>query len=323
MSNVMAETKSLFGQLLERFLDDKNRFWRFWLALAFVAFSASLGFILERSILAFLGYGLLPLSILLVVLIRGSLYLQDIYEIEDFDVTLNYLLSSLFDLGTVTLKISGGKKVLKAGKVNTLDKIGGPGTISIEPGNAVVLETLLMPTKILGAGEHKISRNEIIKDIIGLEEYYDKISEIVVSTQDGIDVKISNVEFRFRIDHVKHEEGLRSLKNPYPFSVQAVRKLAYDRTVGDKGITPWPEAVPGIVKGIISEHISNRTLDMLTSPNILELHPLDDLRRSFDLPQNREKSKGMGTNLLWVNIGDFSVVSEDVDKQLFGVWAAR
>lgn len=314
--------KPIFEKFLEQFLRDDNGPLRFTFVFAAPLFFGALGFILEKSIFTALGFALIPFSILAVVLVNGSFYLQDIYEIDDYFKTFNYLLSALFSYGGESMRVSGGKKILKEGEINTLDQIGGPGFINVEPGNAVVLETLLAPSRILGAGEHEVFRNEIIKDVVSLEECYGRIDEMTVTTQDGIDVKVSGIEFRFRIDQIKKNGSIRSLTNPYPFSVRAVYNMAYGRAVGESGKSgDWNKSIEGLVRGIISEHISTHDLDTLTTPAALEKHPLEILRDKFY--SSNDKFKGAGANLLWVNVGSQAIVSKDIDEQRHNVWSAR
>jgi hypothetical protein len=312
----------MFEKFVEQLLHDDNGPMRFTVAFAAPLFFGALGFILEKSPWTAAGFALIPCAVLAVVLVNGSFYIQDIYEIDDYSKTFNYLLSALFGSGGESIKISGGKKMLTEGEVNTLDSIGGPGFVNVEPGNAVILETLLAPSRILGAGEHKVFRNEIIKDVVSLEECYGRIDEMVVATQDGIDVKVGGIEFRFLIDPPKKGGALRSPLNPYPFSVRAVYNMAYGRAINESGkLGEWNKSVEGMVRGVISDHVSTHDLDTLTTPAAVEKHPLEILREKFY--ESREKFKSAGANLLWVNIGSLSVVSADIDAQRYNVWSAR
>ncbi len=314
--------KSLFKKFVENFLHDETWLMRFIFVLAAPPFFCVSGFFLEKSLWVALGFALVPLSVLAVVLVNGTFYIQDIYEIDNFFKTFYYLVSALFGFGRASLTVSGGKVILEDGEINMLDRIGGPGTINVEPGNAVILETLLAPSEILGAGTHEISRNEIIKGVVSLEERHGRIDEMVASTQDGIDVKIGGIEFRFLIDHVKKDGNLRSPSNPYPFSVRAVYNMAYGRAASEGGkVGEWVKSVEGLVRGIISEHVSSHDLDTLTTPDAIEKHPLEVLRDKFYA--SREKFRGAGANLLWINIGSLSVVAEDIDDQRYNVWSAR
>ena len=250
--------KKIVHQCVEWFLSENRAFVRVVLLFLFLGITSLLGFFLDSQNWSVVGYVLVPIILLGGVIFNGVFYLQDIYEIQSFSNVLNYLLGAIFGFPQTSLKIANGKKVIKDGEVNTLDHIGGPGMLKVEPGNVVVLETLLAPSRIIGAGEHPVGRGEIIKDIIVLEEYSGKIGEIIVSTRDGIDVKVVDVEYRFCINQINHDESLRTFQNPYPFSQRSVRNLAYGRNVSAEGkVGLWTDAVQGAIKGIISEHISN------------------------------------------------------------------
>lgn len=316
--------KKMLNQYIEWFLAEGSEGIRVILFLVFLGFSGLLGVLLEGPSLSIAGYVLVPVLVLGGVIIHGVFYLQDIYEIQDFSKVKDYLVGTIFGSSQVSLKIANGRKEIKDGEINILDHIGGPGTLKIEPGNVVVLETLLAPSRIVGAGEHLVGRGEIIKDIIVLEEYSGKIGEIVVPTRDGIDVKVVDIEYRFCINQVNQDDSLRTFQNPYPFSRKSVYSLVYGRNVSSDGkVGVWTDAVQSVIKGIISEHISNHDLDSLISPGAFNEHPMYELRRKFDLPQSLDKVKSVGARLLWINVGNFVVVSDEIGKQRLKVWLAR
>lgn len=275
-------------------------------------------------------YALISLVVFMGVILNGVYYIEDIYELDAFGAVLSHLLGAMFGGMLPSLRIVNGEKEIQGGRINVLDRIGGPGWLFVEPGNVVVLETLTAPSRILGAGEHKLKRGEIIKDIIRLGEYSEVIDEIISTTQDGIDVKVSGVEYRFCINsHGKdskqdQDASLRTLKNPYPFSKKSVTDLVYNRSVSVDGkMGSWMNAVQGILKNIISEHIAAQDLDTLLSPPASGEHPMYDLRKKFDLPENREKIKAAGAKLVWVNIGNVAPLSVEIERQRMRVWLAR
>lgn len=263
------------------------------------------------------------------IILGAVLYLKDIYEIWKFWKVFWYLLTVIFPCWWIpfwmtSLKVSSGRREIADGEVNTLDRIGGPGRLIVEPGNVVILETLLAPARILGAGEHRVRKGEIIKAVIALEEYSGQIDKITASTQDGIDVKVTDVEFRFCINPATQTPASRTMQNPYPFSRKSVYDLVYNRTVSADGTTgDWMGAVQGVIRGIIAEHISAHDLDTLLSPAVRDAHPMFELRRKFSEPQNQEKIKGAGAKLLWINIGNFVAESDDIEKQRLQVWLAK
>lgn len=275
----------------------------------------------------------LALSVVIGILLGAVLYLKDIYEIPEFGRVLKYLLSAIFPCWQIlgwdpgwmaSLKVSGGRREIADGEINTLDRIGGPGRLIVEPGNVVILETLLAPARILGAGEHRIRKGEIVKDVIALEEFSGRVDKITASTQDGIDVKVTEVEFRFCINPATQTSVSRTRQNPYPFSRKSVYDLVYNRNVSVDGTTgDWKAAVQGVIKRIIAEHISAHDLDTLLSPAVRDSHPMFELRQKFFEPQSQEKIKNAGAKLLWVNIGNFAAEADDIEKQRLQVWLAK
>lgn len=316
------ELNFIFSNLFERILSDGYEPARLVFFLFPPFFCGILGFVLEKSLAVAMGFFLIPLVVFGIVLINAVYYLQDIYEIDDFAKTRDHLMGTLFHFDLARLKVAGGKKALKEDEVNTLDRIGGPGTLYVEPGNAVILETLIAPSRIVGLGETKMMRNEIIRGVVSLEKRDDSIDEVTATTQDGIDVKIRNIKYQFRIDQSQNEAV--SFDNPYPFSVDAVYRLTYERSVDSNGtIGDWADTVKRMVKSVISEHVAAHDLDTLLSPDILATHPLERLRLKFEDRATREKFKKAGVDLLWINVGDFVVVDMDVEKQRLKVWSAR
>ncbi|MDP1544588.1 MAG: hypothetical protein Q8L87_01100 [Anaerolineales bacterium] len=316
--------KKRIEDILVSFLSEDNGKFRLFLFGNFVLFSALAGWYLENDIRWAIAYALVPIVLFVGVVISAALYLQDIYEFNGFSKALFYLFASLFSFWYPKLKISNGKKEIKPGEMHVLDRIGGPGILNVAPGSAVVLETLTAPSRIIGAGEHQLKRGEIIKDVIALGEYYENLDDISVTTRDGIDVKISGVEFRFCINPTKQEAAIRTLQNPYPFSRKAVSDLVYNRNVSAAGtVGAWTTAVERAIKGIITSHVSEYDLDDLLSPGARETHPMYELHNKFSQPENQEKIKSAGARLLWINVGQLVPVSKEIDEKRLSVWLAK
>jgi hypothetical protein len=316
-------------KFIDWFLGEKTGLLRFAGLVVFLSVVYAIGQWREPDAHGGWKYLSLVLGVIIGIFLGAVLYLKDIYEIHDFWKVFWHLFAAIFPcwwlpFWMTSLKVSGGRREIADGEVNTLNRIGGPGRLIVEPGNVVILETLLAPARILGAGEHRIRKGEIIKDVIALEEYSGRIDKITASTQDGIDVKVTNVEFRFIINPATQTSASRTMQNPYPFSRKSVYDLVYNRTVSADGKTgDWMGAVQGVIKGIIAEHISAHDLDSLLSPAVRDAHPMFELRRKFSEPQNQEKIKGAGAKLLWVNIGNFAAESDDIEKQRLQVWLAK
>lgn len=277
-------------------------------------------------LLNFALYFLITLSAILIAFYYGAKYVQDIYELEDTKKAMGYLWICMYGFFLPKLKISGGHKKLEEEHYHSMEKIGGPGKLQVDPGNAVVLETLEAHTRVVGSGTHTMTRFEKIKDALLFEDQFGEIDKVEALTRDGVEVAVLGVQYRFRIDAItkeKDEETL-SLTAPLSFSKRAVTQLSYQRAVGDNHhFSPWEKAVEGKIRGIISEQINNTDLDTLVTPHILDGHPLDELRKKLNTPATRDQFKGMGIRLLSCNIGQLAMTSDKIDKQLVEAWFAK
>ena len=319
--NDFSKIRNLYRVGFEIFLGDQADWFRFWLFLGVMIGFTLIGLVLDQSILGAFRWGMIPVSSLVIGLLIGASYVQDIYELESYGACFTYLWASVFGFPLPVLIISAGKINLDVGKVNVLSQIGGPGMLLIEPGNVVVLETLYAPSRILGSGEHRIFRFETIKEVVSLEEQFGKIGKINAVTRDGIDVTVENVTYGFC---VFQDNQKKTPENPYPFSVTGVRKRAYGRSAGENGeLASWADAVQGVIKGVIVDHISKNDLDALTAPNILEGHPLDKLRLELNSTDTRKALEKIGAQLEWHNIGNLTANSAEVDIQRLNAWIVR
>jgi hypothetical protein len=218
------------------------------------------------------------------------------------------------------LVISEGIAQLQPDEENVLYKVGGPGYIIVRPGKVVLLETLEHPASIHAAGKHFISRFERIKEIFSLEDQHSRVEEFTAVTKDGIELKVCGIEFRYKLWSNMQE---RTYTNPYPYSEEAVRNLAYNRAAKNGELPDWHTAVGGIIKGTISEHINRNQADLITAPRYLEGDPRDEIEKLFKSEKVKKKFRSIGTELLWLDIGHFDFAEEMIDKERMKTWQAK
>jgi hypothetical protein len=273
-----------------------------------------------------------PVGALLVALLTGINYLRDIYEIKDFGLAYRYLMAALFAWNYPTMTIADGRRKLGPDEINTLDLIGGPGYVHVNPGNVVLFERLQEPASVHGAGTYFISRLERIKEIASLEDQHGTVEALSATTKDGIEVVVRDVRFRYRIcsDRKPGDYSQRTPSKPYPFSIQAVRRMTYNRSVSLSGLTSWSSAVSSAITGVISEYIGQRKYDQLTAQidpaGIVQLDPREEIMKQFNSPRTRERLRNLGAELLWVDVGHFGLseqMAELVTDQRLEAWEAR
>jgi hypothetical protein len=297
---------------------EKNRWVRVFEVIVFIAFSALLGWAIfpTQKTLANLGWYILASILILVNAFYAAIkYTEDIYEIKNFQDARRYFLIVFFGFKLPTAKVSGGKWKLGE-KSDSLERIGGPGIFQIERDNVVVVETLRFYNDVLVAGERKLTRYDLVKDVFSTEEQYENIDEIEALTADGIRVNLKNVQFRFRIDgfFLPNAKGRPTVA--YLPSKLAVKDLAYNRPIpGDGKLAFWTGAVKGKVTGIIRGHINNAYLDDLISPRETDHLSLVKLREKIESDATKNDFKKMGIRFDSCDIGEICVPDIDVDKE--------
>ena len=271
-----------------------------------------------------LRYILIPILALAIPLLVGAHYVQDIYELDSYWVGLRYLIACMFALGYPRLEIAEGKKQISLFETNTMAQIGGPGYIMVRPGNVVLCERLKRPSEVLAAGWHFVTRHEFIKDIADLNDQHGLIEKSgPVLSKDGILVSVHDIHFLYRLWGSRREGGQtgRTPENPYPYSIQAVRNMIYNRVKQSSGLGEWHAAVQSVVEGTIGDYIRGNQVDAVTAPPSSGTDPRLAIRKNLMGPGARNRLKDIGAELVWFDIGYFSV-EEEVEDQRINTWSA-
>jgi hypothetical protein len=278
-----------------------------------------LAFIFDSQVLRYI---IAPLGACLFILLLGTRYLQDIYNLQSFFRSLRYLAASIFGLGYFRMRVVGGEKILKEGEDNILDTIGGPGYLIIEPGFAVLMERGGGNLPVLHDGRYFIRRFERIREIVNLSDQSGTIETISAMTKDGIPLLVKDVSFHYRLLLRSQVEQpvVRSTKEPYPFSEKAIRDMAFNRSVNKDGLMSWSKAVSNTISTTITRYISRNTINHLIAPRNSEKSPREDIQDEFRSNSVIASLNMIGTELIWLDVGrfefpkDFDVVVQELVK---------
>ena len=307
--------------------ESKKIWYIIWLAvlvggLAWLEFKYFLPFLSGPTIFRYL---IVPVVILVGSVLAGVRYVQDVYDIKVYGTAFLYFIASFLGVGYPKIKISEGR--INAGNTrdNRLHLIGGPGYIFIRPGNAILTERLHSPAGVYSAGDFFASRFESIVSTINLDDQHGLVQSVSAVTKDGITVIVKDVQFRYRVWSGQRDTNTaagRSLTNPYPFTVQAVRSMSYNRSVKADGLTSWHDTVKGVIVGSITEYITKHQLDQITAPRYVEGDPRKEISNQLKTLGTRNKLKDIGALLLWCDIGHFEVENKAVSDQRIDTWKA-
>lgn len=257
-------------------------------------------------------------------------YLKDIYRYDFDKIPSRYFMICFF--GMFTPKIRVNHRMEDSPWHETVEKIGGPVYMDVDPGYVVLTESLTAPEKVYGQGKKRfLSRRERIQAMVDLREQESTIPSTTCNTIDGIQVTVQQTKFSYRIwdprwDALYREDKLE--RNPYPYSSQAIRDFVYNRPVQTSLLNQpeqvsWESAVRGKVSGIIRGYISRRKLDDLIAPREQDKNEVrDEIREKGYEAGFKENLREIGTILRWWDPGEFS--SElDVEKQYIANWSVK
>jgi hypothetical protein len=313
----------LLADLVHFFMDPQSGIW--------LVQTGWLGFLpdrLERMFGMFfslesLRYFIMPVVTLGIAFMFGAHYIKDIYDLPSYQTALQYLLASLFGFMFPFLRISDGKAIVDINETNPLEAIGGPGYLMVSPGNAVLFERLRHPSSVRGPGLHFISRFEKLKEIVDLRDQHGYIEKIAAMSKDGIVVTVHDIHFRYRLWGGRRMGGNtgRSPEEPYPFSVQAVRNMVYNRLVIGGVVGNWDRAIQTAFEGEIQAYIRNNLLDAVTAPDS-NADPRKAIKDRINARSLRDRLRLLGAELVWFDFGHFSFDDPAVEEQRIRTWSA-
>ncbi len=267
---------------------------------------------------------LVPVVPLVAALLTGARYVQDVYELKSSGFAMRYLLACLFGIQYPLLRIQNGKREIKDGEENSLDIIGGPGFVFITPGSAVLFESMTHPSMVVSQGRYFVSRYERISDIVDLTDQHGFIDRRTAMSKDGILVTVGDIHYRYRTVGGRRLAGItgRSPQYPYPFSIKAIRNIAYIRQIRKDGLSKWKDVVAGRIEGEILNYIRRSHLDDVIAGGVGSARVREAIRKEILGTGFRNRLKDIGTELIWFDMGHFSYEEPTVEEEWIKVWAA-
>ncbi len=258
------------------------------------------------------------------VIIAGAFFVKDIYNLKQFSDGLRYVISSMFAVNYPHINIDNGQKQIARKETNLIDAIGGPGYAMIQPGNAVLFHQLRRVSRNIITQSVMMTRFERVGSVTNLDDQDGHVEEMQVVSRDGIQIKVRDIRFRYRIlsETINGQPVPRTRENPYPFSRQAYIDLSYYLSVNEKGQISWGQAVRGMICGVVEDYVNSHTVDYLTAPRGHERDPRREINERMFGPGLTSALRNAGTELQWVDIGHLDIVAEEVDQERINLWAA-
>lgn len=272
-------------------------------------------------------YVWIPPLVLTWVFYTIARYTQQVYRLPYWKDGFQYMLAAMFGLGYPVLVIpeerAAGENAVLA-EENLVNLVGGPGYLAIQPGHVVLLENYQGSLRVVGQGRHYITHLETVKETVGLEERRFVIEKITATTRDGIEVLVKDVSFRYRLHHDANPVvgPARTPENPFPYSEAAVIAMTYNRNYNQDGPANWNAGIVNAVDTIITDYIRSNPIDHLSAPNQGE-DPRQAITSQFYSPSGKARFRERGAELLWIDIGHFDTVDDQIAAQRVDTWKRR
>jgi len=167
---------------------------------------------------------------------------------------LSLMLNTQYDW----MVVAGGK-VTVTKKKGILNKLGGPGKVVIQPGNAVVFERGGTISRISGAWVVLTQNFEFIREIIDLRRQF-HLETIEVVTADKITVNVDAAVI-YQILPASETPGgniITDNMNLYPVTEETLRKAAFTGTAGG-----WHGFCHGAPLNVVRDQLMSLTLNEL------------------------------------------------------------
>ena len=270
-------------------------------------------------------YWVIPIAAFAGVMLLAVNFLAKLYPLKQLKSRIRYIIASTFALLYPVLVIKNGEIRLEEDEDNLMDVVGGPGYVRVLSGSAVVLERLKGWSRALGAGRHFVTRMEHIRDTASLEDQHGKVDMVLCTTKDGIRVFVRDIRYRYRL-HTGITAGdfrRRTQREPYPYSVDALRKYAYNRNFNGEAISNWASTIEITVKGVITEYVRQHQFDEISTPREIDDRARAQIRFIMKSEPMRRRLRTYGAELLWFDSGHIEPVDPQIGEMRVGKWGVR
>jgi hypothetical protein len=229
----------------------------------------------------------------------SAIYLDDIFELENPEITERYILQASLANKYPHIEIKDGE--VQGGEDSTIVRIGGPGLVRVHYDSAALFEKYNGdPTVIIAEDELvALDRFERLRKVVRLRDHIDE-TDIDTRTRDGIPVSAKGVRIKYYI--LRHQDLPQAEKIPFPVMREAVEKLVYREQVqqrldplasSPKPVSRHPEMrelhpetlniSPGPISAELRNFINNATLsEFLAAISEPELNQINEDSRQLD-----------------------------------------
>jgi len=270
-------------------------------------------------------YMVIPIVATFAVLLASANYVRDIYALPGMTHAFHYILNSLFGIRRPTIEISGGRIDQNDPDWELFFRIGGPGNVVVQPGNAVLFQKIHCISFTSVNQSYFLSPFETIGPVINLDDQDERLDDFAAQTLDGIRVRLRDIRFRYRIlaQTIDQRVVRRSLDAPYPFDSNAIHQIPAQLIVSAEGLNHWHQTVALQVRNSLTGFVNQHTLDYLTAPRTSPDNPQEKLRQHLTSAAAAARLRDLGAELIWIDVGFIEMVDEEVNQERLNNWAVE
>jgi hypothetical protein len=200
----------------------------------------------------------LPIALAFWVAFRwASIYLDDIFELEDVSVAGRFIRQAAFGSQYNRIVISEGD-IAPEYKDSPIYRIGGPGLVRIQLENAALFEKIDGTPHIIGPSRRFVQLEgfERLRRVFDLRDQFDEDIEVTSRSKDGIVVTAKDLNLIFSVHRNQQLGGLSIPGSELSFTEEALKNLVYHRTK-----LPWQQNAVKDVQEELKKYISGHTIN--------------------------------------------------------------
>jgi len=207
-----------------------------------------------------------------IALQSASIYLADVFELEDVSVARSFIWEVALSGSDKTIRVSKGE-ISEAYRETPTFLIGGPGKVIVDLDSVALFEKpdgtphVIGPTGKEPSGRAILDGFERFRQAIDIRDHY--VDLLVKSrSRDGIPITATDVRLMFSIDRGKDPKPSGEI--PYPFEQKAIEEIVYKAT---SKVTPgqpnpsshefeWTNNMTGLIRGELSGFMNKHNLSV-------------------------------------------------------------
>jgi hypothetical protein len=239
-------------------------------------------------------------------------FLESFYDLRDGAAARSLLGRLTTSQNSTRPRLAISPQSMAKESQHTLLHVGGPGSVSVGRGYALVTEQNGHFKRVLGPGSYTLARFEYPHSLVDVRPQERETEAIYIVTGDGIELQVA-IGITFQIS--------RGAKSPtreqsFPFDKEAVKLAVYGQMVlGTGDVAHWEELVILFATRELREMIAESRLDELIQSERIGIYPHPRLKSEL-----KRRAQGvlrsLGIDVRDVRLGRFELPDPIIEQNI-------